>query len=88
MEIILIGAIVTVIVVFVIPLAVLRAGIRRQERAGCLGCRPPGLSTAIASRVAGLYVRQPAGDACPAARDRQGNDGSSLIPDDNESPAL
>ena len=57
MGIVLIGSIVTVIIVFVIPLAVLRAGIRRQERAS-LACRPPGLSAALTRRlVGGLYVR-------------------------------
>jgi hypothetical protein len=40
-------------------LAVLRAGIRRQERAACFTCHPPGLSTAIARRVLGLYARGP-----------------------------
>jgi len=43
-----------------IVLAVLRAGIRRQERAACLTCRPPGLGTAIARRVLGLHTRTPA----------------------------
>jgi hypothetical protein len=40
-------------------LAVLRAGIRHQERAACFTCHPPGLSTAIARRVLGLYARGP-----------------------------
>jgi hypothetical protein len=46
-------------------LAILRAGIRRQEYVGCLTCRPTGLSTAIARRVLGLYARKPgATDTC------------------------
>jgi hypothetical protein len=32
-------------------LAIMRAGIWRQERAACLICHPPGLTTAIARRV-------------------------------------
>ena len=57
MEIIVIGLAVIALTVFVIPLAVLRAGIRRQERAS-LACRPPGLSAALTRRlVGGLYVR-------------------------------
>jgi hypothetical protein len=56
------------IVTFVAPiamLAILRAGIRRQERAACFTCRPRGLSTAIARHVLGLYTRGPgATDRC------------------------
>jgi hypothetical protein len=40
-------------------LALMRAGIRRQERAACLICHPPGLSTAIARRVLRLEFRAP-----------------------------
>ena len=63
------GLILTVIVVFVIPLAVLRAGIRCQHRTGTLTCQAPGLSAAIARRVFGLYTRTPAtGDNCDHGR--------------------
>ena len=51
-------------------LAILRAGIRRQEHTGCLTCRPASLNTAIARHVLGLYARKPgATDTCirPAA---------------------
>lgn len=52
-------------VVLIAMLAILRAGIRRQERAACFTCRPRGLSTAIARRVLGLYARGPgASDRC------------------------
>ena len=40
-------------------LAIMRAGIRRQERAACLICHPPGLSTAIARRVLRLEFHTP-----------------------------
>jgi len=59
MELILTGLALAVIVVFVIPLAVLRAGIRRQHRAASLTCQPPGLSARLARRVLGLYARTP-----------------------------
>jgi hypothetical protein len=52
-------------VALIAMLAILRAGIRRQERAACFTCRPRGLSTAIARRVLGLYARGPgATDRC------------------------
>jgi hypothetical protein len=60
MELLLTGLILTAIVVFVIPLAILRAGIRRQHRTGTLTCQAPGISAAIARRVFGLYTRTPA----------------------------
>ena len=63
MSTILIGLTVTVIVAFVVLLvallAVLRAGIWQQERAGSLTRRPRRLSAAIARRVFGLYARLP-----------------------------
>ena len=72
MSTILIGLTVTVIIAFVVLLAVLRAGIWQQERAGSLTRRPRGLSAAIARRVFGLYARLPerAADrpAAPARR--------------------
>ena len=47
------------IIVFVVLLAVLRAGIRRQHRASSLTCQPPSLSASVARRVLGLYARTP-----------------------------
>jgi hypothetical protein len=59
----------TVTVVFAVPLAVLAAGIRRQERAGSLAARPPGFSAGLTSRVLGLHTaRTPA----PSPRRRAG----------------
>jgi hypothetical protein len=84
MGIILIVLAITVIIALVALLVLLRIGIRRQERAGCLGCQPPGLSAALTRRLAGLYVRQPPATVCPGA---QAGDESSLVPDKNESPA-
>ena len=63
MRTIVIGLTLTVIatcVALFIVLAVLRAGIRRQERAACFTCQPAGLSTAIARRVLSLHTRTPA----------------------------
>jgi hypothetical protein len=51
--------VIVTVVALVIVLAVLRAGIRRQERAACFTCHPPGLSTAIARRVLSLHTRTP-----------------------------
>ena len=59
MELALIGLALIVIVVFIIPLAVLRAGIRRQHRAASLTYQPPGLSAALTRRAVGLYIRKP-----------------------------
>ena len=61
-------------------LAILRAGIRRQEHTGCLTCRPASLNTAIARRVLGLYARKPGTtDACirPAGKSDAPPDGTS-----------
>ena len=59
METILTGLGLLLIVVFVVPLAILRAGIRQQERAACLTCQPPGLCAALARRLLGLYAKLP-----------------------------
>jgi hypothetical protein len=84
MGIILTGLAVAVIIALVALLVLVRAGIRRQERAGCLACQAPGLSATLARRLAGLYVREPAEGACPAAR---AGDKPPLVPDGSESPA-
>ncbi len=82
MAIILTVLALAVIIVLVVLLALVRIGIRRQERAGCLACQPRGLSTTLARHLGGLYVRQPTAGACPGA---QAGDESSLVPDKNES---
>ena len=71
MEGILAGLALTLIIAFVVPLTVLRAGIWRQERAASLTCRPRGLSAAIARRVFGLYAHLPERTADPIARPGQ-----------------
>ena len=65
MELALIGLALIVIVVFVIPLAILRAGIRRQHRSASLTCQPPSLSAAVTRRVVGLYARKPGANDRP-----------------------
>jgi hypothetical protein len=62
MRTILIGLTFAVIIILLALLALLvimRAGIRHQERAFCLICHPPGLSTAIARRVVRLHSQAP-----------------------------
>ena len=80
MEAILAGLVLILIIVFVIPLAVLRAGIRRQERAASLTCQPAGLSAALARRVLGLHALKPADTSGVAEADSQ----ASLTPDEKE----
>jgi hypothetical protein len=58
MELALIGLALIAIVVFVIPLAVLRTGIRRQHRAGSLTSQPHSFSAALTRRAVGLHVRK------------------------------
>ena len=60
MTTIVIGLALLVIVLFAIPLAILRAGIRSQERAACFACQPPGLCATISRRLLGLSAREPA----------------------------
>jgi hypothetical protein len=59
-----------------IPLAVLSAGIRRQQRASCLICEPPGITAPLARRLIGLSVSRPFPGECPTAW---------VHPDDDES---
>jgi hypothetical protein len=59
MSTILVALTLTVIFAILVPLAVLRAGIRQQEHAGSLTCRPRGLSAAITRRVCCLHARLP-----------------------------
>ena len=59
MRTILVGLTLIVIIAIVLLLAVLRAGIRQQERAGSLTRRPRGLSAAIARRLCCLHARLP-----------------------------
>jgi len=59
MELVLVSLALIVIVVFVIPLAVLRAGIRRQHRAASLTDQPRSVSATLTRRAVGLYARKP-----------------------------
>jgi hypothetical protein len=77
MEAILAGLGLVLIIVIVLPLIVLRAGIRRQDR-GSLTRRPPGLSAAIARRVLGLHASLPGAE--PADQDSQPEDESLFVP--------
>jgi hypothetical protein len=60
MEALAIGLTAFTIALVVILLAVMRAGIRRLDRADPLTCQPPGLAAALARRVVGLYAHLPA----------------------------
>jgi len=65
MTTILIGLAVTAIALLTIPLALITAGIHRQERAGSLAARPSGLTAALARTVLDLRA---APDPIPATR--------------------
>jgi hypothetical protein len=80
MATIVIGLALLVIAIFAIPLAVLRAGIRRQERAACFACQPPGLCAAISRRLLGLSARK----ATCAGWCQQADTPPSLVPDHKE----
>jgi len=84
MEIVLAAFVLTMLTGFVVLLAILRVGIWRQERAGSLACRPPGLCAAITRRVCGLYANFPE-EAVPAARSRRADIESQLVAGDSES---
>jgi hypothetical protein len=79
MRTILIGlALVTIIALLILValLAVMRAGIRHQERAACLICHPPGLTAAIARHLLRMQFRAP--DRTHECR--HANRGPALIP--------
>ncbi len=67
-----------------IPLAVLSAGIRRQQRARCLICEPPDITAALARRLIGLSVSRPFPGECPTAWAHPDNDESWSDLDDDE----
>ena len=74
------------IVLLVIPLAILRAGIRRQERCRCLACQPPSLAASLTRRLIGLSVSRPGPSACHRVQAHEVEDDSLLIVGDNRSP--
>ena len=73
------GLTLALIIVIAVPLAILRAGIRRQDRAASLTSRPSGLSAAVARRVLGLHASLPARPAQPADPGRQAGSEQTLI---------
>ena len=70
METILVGSSLALIIVIVLPLVVLRVGIRRQDR-GSLTSRPSGLSAALARRVLGLHASLPSAESADPDRGRR-----------------
>ena len=85
MAIILTGS-ALLIVVLVIPLVILRAGIRRQERCRCLACQPPGLAAALTRRLIGLSVSRPVPSTCHLVQAHEVEDDSLLTAGENQSP--
>jgi hypothetical protein len=83
MAIILVGLALTAIVALIL-LAVLRAGIRRQERCRCLTCQPPSLSAALTRRLLGLYVQRPFPDACHHTQAHETERESLLVPGEDQ----
>lgn len=65
-------------------LAIVRAGIRRQERCRCLTCQPPTLAAAITRRIVGMQVQRPLPGACHDHRSHEPDCESLLIPGPNE----
>jgi hypothetical protein len=56
MQTILIALAVTFTAVLAVPLAVVAIGIRRQERAGSLSIRPPGMTAALTRKLLDLHA--------------------------------
>ena len=83
MAIILMGLALIAIVALIL-LAVLRAGIRRQERCRCLTCHPPSLAAALTRRLLSLYVQRPYPGACRHTQAHETERESLLVPDENE----
>ena len=79
-------------------LAIVRVGIRRQERCRCLACQPPSLAASLTRRLIGLSVSRAAPSACHRVHAHQ-NDGVALVegarfnhvgieqPEENSGPA-
>jgi hypothetical protein len=65
-------------------LAIVRAGIRRQERCRCLTCRPPDLAAALTRRLLRMEVQRPFPGACHNPQIHQPGRESLLVPDDNQ----
>ena len=65
-------------------LAIVRAGIRRQERCRCLTCRPPDLAAALTRRLLRMQVQRPFPGACHDPQIHQPDSESLLVPGDSE----
>jgi hypothetical protein len=65
-------------------LAIVRAGIRRQERCRCLTCRPPDLAAALTRRLLRMQVQRPFPGACHDPQIHPPERASLLVPDDTE----
>jgi hypothetical protein len=80
METIFTGVTLALIIAIPVALAVLRAGIRHQDRAASLTSRPPGFSAALARRVLGLHASLPVTTPRPARPARGQADQPPLTP--------
>ena len=52
-------AVIVILLALLALLVIMRAGIRRQERAACLICHPRGLTAAIARRMLRMHFQAP-----------------------------
>jgi hypothetical protein len=88
MAIILTYAVLSLIAALGVLLAIVRTGVRRQERSRCLACQPPGLAAALTRRITGLSVRGPIRGSCYAGHVHDGkSDASRLLPGHDTPPA-
>jgi len=65
-------------------LAIVRAGIRRQESCRCLTCQPPDLAAALTRRLLRMQVQRPFPGVCHDPRIHQPDSESLLVQDDCE----
>jgi hypothetical protein len=87
MAIILTYAVLSFIATLGVLLAIVRAGIRRQERSRCLACQPPGLAAALTRRLTGPSVRGPIRGSCYAGHDHAHREQASALPREDTSLA-
>jgi hypothetical protein len=71
METMLIALTATGTTLLTAPLAVVAAGIRRQERAGSLSARPPGPAAALTRKLLALHTESPTDSALSNAAQRR-----------------
>jgi hypothetical protein len=65
-------------------LAIVRAGIRRQERCRCLTCQPPSPAAALSRRLLGLSVQRPFRGVCHDLRIHETDYESLPVADEDE----